>query len=52
MTAAHETYAERYRVELPDRETRRSGFDGWLVAMRAFLLLIGGMLAVSLLTVI
>jgi hypothetical protein len=51
MTAANEAYAERYRVELL-QGPERSGFDGWLVAIRAMVFLMAGMLAISLATVI
>jgi hypothetical protein len=52
MTAANKAYAERYRVELRPGKPARSGFDGWLVAVRAFVFLIAGMLVISLATVI
>lgn len=51
MTAANEAYAEHFRVDR-EAERERGGFDGWLVAIRAFVFLVAGMLAVSLVTVI
>lgn len=49
-TAADETYGDH--LNDPQAETAWTGFDGWLTAVRAFFLLIGGMLLISLLTVI
>jgi hypothetical protein len=46
MTAASDAYAEHFRVDRQS-EPERMGFDGWLVAIRAMVVLIVGMLAIS-----
>lgn len=51
MTAANKAYAEHFQVERPS-EPERMGFDGWLVAIRAMVFLIVGMLVISVAAVI
>jgi hypothetical protein len=50
MTVANEAYAEHFQVERQPEPAR--GFDGWLVAVRAMVFLIVGMLVISFVTII
>ncbi len=51
LTSANEAYAKHFQVEVP-AEPERMGFDGWLVVVRAFTVLIAGLLVISVITVI
>lgn len=51
MTAANEAYAEHFD-EGRRKQPVRAGFDGWLTAVRAFFLLVAGLLLISLFTMV
>lgn len=51
MTRVNETYADHFHGE-HRQDAVRSGFDGWLTAVRAFFFLIAGMLLISFFTTI